>query len=64
MGFRTYKATVTYRSCELMRLRESKATVDILSQEPVTVSDPALLNALRGLPAASVITSVVVSEAA
>jgi hypothetical protein len=63
MGFRRYKATVTYLSSEL-KLRAESVTVELVSREPVTVSDPALLNALRGLPANSVITSVQLSEAA
>lgn len=62
MGFRTYKATVTFLSSGLKPHPEQKS-VDILSREPVTLSDPALLNALR-LPVNSTITAVQLSEAA
>ena len=63
MGLKKYKATVTFLSSELKH-RADRVTVDIFSSEPVTVSDPALLNAFRALPANSVITSVSLQVAA
>lgn len=63
MGFRRYKATVTYLSSAL-KLQSSTVVVELISSTPVTVADPALLNALRALPANSTITSVALSEAA